>query len=257
MSCIFEKSKLYHGPLSHITARTKLTCTVIFNIFLLTASVNYPVELAAYAIIFIFILIFSKIPILSFLKKSLILIPLAIFIFLTYKNGSDNQSYNLTSITFLNDNQFIYIPLFIFIKGSISLLSILLIAITTDFDQILKALKSYKIPDILIFLIMISYYYIDFFIDTLREKILAWKARKYSAGIKQKIKALSEGLSSLFVNTYKRENNIFMAGKARRFIGKIDFMFEDFKCAGDCHKSIYFIFVLIAIKCGLLVFYLF
>lgn len=248
MSCIFEKSKKFHGPLNHVSARHKLLGVILFNIFVLTSNFAFPIELFAYTIIFAILLVISKLPFTMFLKRLLFLLPLFLFITFAYIINLERPNNELREIFFNLKVREIYYPFYIFWKAALSIFSFLLLAETTDFDHILKTLKNWHVPDIFILMLMITYYYIDFFIDSVRQKVLAYNARKYDASLAQKFKALTNSITMVFLNTYQREQKIFLAGKARGFIGKINFMVEEITCAADCMRTTYFFAALILVK---------
>ena len=96
-----------------------------------------------------------------------------------------------------------------------------LIIYTTPFSEIVKALKSFKVPDPFLMIMALSYKYIFIFAQTLEDVYLARKCRTVEAS-RREIRTWAVGrMVFLFDKVRMRCEDVFSAMQARGFCGEV------------------------------------
>ncbi|HAM49437.1 MAG TPA: hypothetical protein DCP92_01580 [Nitrospiraceae bacterium] len=96
-----------------------------------------------------------------------------------------------------------------------------LVVYTTPFAEIIRALKSLKVPDPLLMIITLSYKYIFIFAKTLEDIHLATKSKVVEVSDAQARKWVAGRIAFLFRKTRIRCEEVFNAMLARGFTGEI------------------------------------
>lgn len=242
MSCIFQKSKFDQNPLAKLPARTILLVFLLFSTSIMTTLYPGFYELGVYSFILISLIKASAVSPKEFSKRSLIILPLIIFLFFAYISKDGNYNSNLRNINILKTT------IFITWKSALLLLSVLLLSETLEFDRFIKTLKTWRVPDTILLIIMLAYGYIDVMIDSLRTKSLAWNSRKYNASRFTKLITAARAAGLSILSAVDREHQIFLAGKARSFRGRLRFLTVPEACFSKCKQAIIFLNFLILVK---------
>ncbi len=113
----------------------------------------------------------------------------------------------------------------LFLRISASVLALILIAITTDFFDLLRGLQSLKIPGIMISMLMFTYRYIFVMFDELRRMGIARRARAYRNGgsmlDRGAMGVISSTAGMLLVRAYERGLRISDSLRARGYDGEV------------------------------------
>jgi cobalt/nickel transport system permease protein len=112
-----------------------------------------------------------------------------------------------------------------FVRISVCLFCIMLLTSTTQFFEFLKALQTFRIPNVIVVLLMFTYRYLFVFIDELHRMKLARKARAFHIGKnlfdKYSIKIISYAIGMTLTRAYRRGVRIQNALRAKGFDGRI------------------------------------
>jgi cobalt/nickel transport system permease protein len=135
----------------------------------------------------------------------------------------------------------------LFLKIGSSILLTLLIAGTTSFAEIIKALRMFKIPDIILLSITLSYKFIFILSRTTAETYLALRSRwiKQDNDI-QSSKIIAGRIAFVFRKSFIKYEEVYRAMIARGFSGKVDL------CYSGKFKKNDLVFVLVFISLGLI-----
>jgi len=116
---------------------------------------------------------------------------------------------------FMNFNELAYSTVFTFrVLTAITLLQILIL--TTPFNQILTALKSFKIPEQFVFILGLSYRYIHLMFSELLRILIARESRRVKKTNSLEIwRSGGKALGSFFIRTFERGERVQLAMNAR------------------------------------------
>lgn len=197
-----------NSPIHRWDARIKtIFFFVAVIIFVSTPTKNF-LTFAAYGVFLAIILILSKIPILFFMKRVLIVIPfvLAVGFFHLFSNKP-----LIERIEFL---------LGLFAKSLLSVSALILLVSTTKFSKLLDVLESFAVPEVFIKTLAFAYRYIFVLQDELMRMVQAAKAKNFAPKSLFRVKVFGWIIGSLFVRSYERAERVYLAMLARGFDGK-------------------------------------
>lgn len=183
----------------------------------------------AYAM-FIFLLVFlSKIPITLVLRRSFSAIPfiLIMSVFIIFiKPGEPVLEFSLGTVKLSITNEGLAMFLNIAAKAYLCSLSMLLLILSTNFLNLLKALEKLKAPSILIMIISFMYRYLFVLEDELMRMKRAKDSRSVAGSRWFHARALANMLGVLFVRAYERAEDVYLAMCARGFDGQIRTIYD-------------------------------
>ncbi|MDG6243022.1 MAG: cobalt ECF transporter T component CbiQ [Methanolobus sp.] len=202
---------------------------ITFTILIFSFAFITELVVALLAVIFSIILIFiSRIP-LHFVYISLKFPALFIFMIIVVMaftvQGSPLIGLGYVSITI----EGLYIGALIFLRAIASLILAFLMLATSRFDEIIKAMYSLKIPNILIQMITFSYRYIF----VLLGEFFTMKRSMYTRGFKMKLNQYSLNIignmiGMLLVKSYERGEKVYRSMLSRGYTGNPR-LFTDFR----------------------------
>ncbi len=170
----------------------------------------------------LFLILLSRVPWLFILKRSLIIAPflLLLFLLIPFFQGGGSGSYNLLS-------QKLEIPLgwavFLSVssKAWLSVVFLIILSSTTRFPDLLKALEKLRVPKVLLLTLSFMYRYVFVFIDEAMRMKRARDARRFQKNTLWHINSIGHIIGSLFLRAYERGEMVYKAMLARGFEGKI------------------------------------
>lgn len=192
------------SPLHRLNPKTKIILFLGFLLTIIFTPVDKSLIFIFYIIIASYLFFLSRVPFRFFAARIIELIPfilLVAFSVLFAKNGK---------ILFL-----IYV-----VKALLAISLVLLLSCTTRFNELVKTLRAFKVPHILVNLLSFFYRYSFILEDELLRKKRAYEAR--SVGRIKKIKKLNvlgNIIGALFIHTYERAEKIYLAMCARGYNG--------------------------------------
>jgi len=203
--------------------RTKLVTTLFF---ILAVVLTPPDRWQAFALYFFLVttlLLFSKVPALYVLKRSLVIMPfvvmLAIFIPF-FKEGEVAGSYNIwlwqISVTYSGLQVFWNI----LAKAWLSILSLILLTSTTKFSSLLKSLEQLRMPRVMVMLLSFMYRYLFVLVDEVMRMRQARDSRNFGGGRLWQIRTIGNMIGTLFIRSYERGERVYAAMMARGFDGQ-------------------------------------
>ncbi|MEM2943890.1 MAG: cobalt ECF transporter T component CbiQ [Methanomassiliicoccales archaeon] len=194
------------SPLAKFDPRIKLLSVIFFIASIALLHSIYPL---LFSLLSLFIIVaISRIPPLHIAKSYLMAFPFVIFATLTmwYSSGLIEASA-------------------MFLRISNSVLALILLISTTPFFEFLKALQWYRLPKVMISLILFTYRFIFVFIDELGRMSLARKARGFGGGKSilniEALRTIAYTAGMIFVRSHRRANNIYLALVSRGYTGEV------------------------------------
>ena len=204
--------------------RTKLVASLAFIIaVVLTPASNWRV-FAFYFCFVAVLLIFSKLPPLYVLKRSLVIFPfvLLIAIFIPFfKEGDVAVSYNIwqwqISVTYSG----LFILANVVVKSWLCILVLILLSSTTKLAELLKGLKQLRVPQVMVLILSFMYRYIFVLVDEVMRMQQARDSRNFGGSRLHQVKTVGSMAGTLFIRSYERGERIYAAMLSRGFDGQV------------------------------------
>jgi len=213
-----DKYSNIDSPIHRLDARVKLIYSCIFILFVVFTPIEKFFSLALYGMLTFVLILFSRVPLMFVLRRSAVVIPfvIVISIFIPFLEKVDSAGY---SLGILNSRWLIFWN--IAAKSFLCVLTMILLVSTTKLSNLLKALERIKAPLIFIMILSFMYRYIFVVADELMRMQQAKKARSVGGSRWFHNKVLANMVGVLFLRTYERAENVYLAMNARGFNGTI------------------------------------
>lgn len=187
------------SPIHRITAPVKLVGALFIVLLVVTAPLSPPVVQIAIACILGAIAVLSRIPLAFLVKRLLFLEPFAVGAALL----SLFQTNGLAVFTAL------------VIKSTLCLLTMILLANSTPFSDLLALLKRWRFPALLVTTLALMYRYLFLLIDEAERMNRARASRTFIAGRRRSWHLLGTVVGQLGIRSTERAERIYSAMRAR------------------------------------------
>ena len=223
---IFEKFALKNGFLQELNVVAKLILTLIL-ITLTLISQNIYVILIFY-LISITLACISKVSLKEHLIRTWIFIPIftaiiaipAIFNVIT--PGTPLYTINLGFIKLVVTYEGVAYATKFTLRVATIISFIILLLLTTKWDDLLVALEKIRVPEILITIVNMTYRYIILLIEVTYNMLMSRRSRIIGReSLRESWKWGSEALGALFLKSYYLGNLIYLSMISRGFSGRI------------------------------------
>jgi len=205
------------GFLQRVDARLKIFGLVL--LVLATVSTFDFRKLAVLAGILVLLVVTSRIPLRVYLARIWFIPTFSFFVTLPHGFWGEHAVIQMGFVS-LTDGVY-YILTFSFrVFLAVSFLSLILL--TTNFSDIIGALRFYRIPESFISILAITYRYIHFFFLELYRILVAWESRRLrDFNAKDVWKHGGRMLGAFFIRAYEKGERVYMASVARGYDGCI------------------------------------
>lgn len=203
--------------------RTKLITTLAF----ITAVVVTPPDrweaFAGYFVLIGSMLLLSKLPPLYVFKRALLILPfiLLIGVFNIFKSGESVASFHVWHWQLSITSEGLLVFWDVFIKASLSILSLILLSSTTKFAHLLKGLEQLRMPRIMVMILSFMYRYIFVIIDEVMRMKRARDSRNFGGKRIWQIKTIGNMVGTLFLRSYERGERVYQSMVSRGYEGQI------------------------------------
>jgi cobalt/nickel transport system permease protein len=210
-----------HGLLQAINPLAKLVVIV----FMIVASlfISSPLYLALICIVPIVLALSSRIPLQYFASRTFFIPVFAAIIslpILFLASGYAIAQMHLGSLVLTITSEGIQRMVVFSLRVWFCVASLVLLVLSTGFDNLLKLLSSLRVPPVIVQLFSLTYRYFFVSVHEAQSVLIAKEARTYihRRSINyQALKDLGSILSTLFIRTYERSERVYMAMKSRGF----------------------------------------
>lgn len=103
------------------------------------------------------------------------------------------------------------------------------LSLNTPVVDLLIALRKLKIPKLVVELMSLMYRYIFVLFDAMNRIFIAQKSRSGYSNLSSSYRSLGTLVSKLFINAYKRSDDLYTALVARGYDGELNVLEESFK----------------------------
>ena len=209
--------------LHRLDPRTKFIVTILF---ILAVVLTPPDSWLAFGLFFAIIavlLLFSRLPALHVLKRSLVIMPFVVLIAIFipfFKQGEVAGSYNVwlwqVNVTYSG----LQVLVNIIIKSLLSILSLILLTSTTRVPDLLKGLERLRMPSSMVMVLSFMYRYIFVLVDEVLRMKQARDSRNYGGRRLWQLRTIGSMIGTLFIRSYERGERVYAAMVARGFDGQ-------------------------------------
>jgi cobalt/nickel transport system permease protein len=222
----------------------------LFILFVsLTASGSF-VSFAGYGLFITGLILMSGLSPRNVLKRSLVMVPfvVAIAIFIPFfKEGQVWLAFRLGVFRISVTREGLLLFVNILIKSYLCILAMILLVSSTRFPALLKALERLGCPSIMVMILSFMYRYLFVIEDEFMKMQQARLCRSAGARRWLQVRSGASMLGVLFINSYERAEDVYLAMCARGFQGRIKTL-DEFRL----HRSdLYFLLVAIAALIGI------
>jgi len=186
-----------------LDTRIKTIGTFLFIFLVVLTPLDCKGLFLLYSGVVVGLIYFSRLPIKFVFKRSLVIIPFVL----------------LVSIVNLFHQPEIFLN--ILVKSYLSILVMIILTASTEFTRLMKALEALKVPRLFIMILSFMYRYIFLIHDEILKMLRAKKSRAPKISHWRNIKTLANMIGVLFIRSYERSENVYLAMCARGFDGKI------------------------------------
>jgi len=188
--------------LSRLPVKFKIIFCFTLVVLIALTPIRMKYAFAFYGVFVVFLIFVSKIPLLFFLKRLLIILPFVVLVAL--------------SIPFIQRDGWIIFTGCL-IRAILIILSLVLLTQTTRFSHLLNALGNMRVPGLIISLLSFMYRYLFVVEDEILRKKRALDSRSAGTGGWRIMKSTANMAGSLFIHTYERAERIYLAMCARGY----------------------------------------
>lgn len=219
-----DKHSNIDSCIHRLDPRIKIIALFAYILFIIFTRPTSFTAFALYGALIAVLILLSKIPLSFIFKRSLVIIPfvlmIAIFIpFIKHGKIAGGYSFGTLKLTVTYDGLMIFWN--ILVKAYLCILSMILLITSTKFSDFLKALEKLRLPSIFVIILSFMYRYIFVVQDELMKMRQAKEARTVGGLRWFHTKVLANMIGVLFMRTYERGENVYLAMRSRGFNGKI------------------------------------
>lgn len=182
-----------------------------------------------------FTIIKGKIPVKTYFK--LILLPISFLIMgivtiaINVLDNSDNVlfSFSIFSLNLGVTSNSLLSAVNIFFKALASVSCLYFLTLTTPIFEILIVLRRCKVPKLFVELMSLIYRFIFILLDTANMIFISQSCRLGYSSIKIGYKSMGKLITSLFISSYKRSQDMYTSMESRCYDGEINLIEYEYK----------------------------
>ena len=219
-----DKYSGLNSLIHRLDPRIKAISLFAFILFVIFTRPTQFSAFALYGVLIAVLFLLSKIPPGFILKRSLVIVPfvLMVAVFIPFfKTGEIAGGYSFGTLKLTVTYDGLMILWNILVKAYLCILSMILLITSTKLSDLLKALEKLRFPSVFIMIISFMYRYIFVVQDELMKMRQAKEARTTGGSRWFHVKVIANMIGVLFMRTYERGEDVYLAMCSRGFDGKI------------------------------------
>jgi cobalt/nickel transport system permease protein len=209
------------SPLHRLDPRAKIVGFIGFTVVVVSTPARAMWAFAVYAVVLVFLIGLSRLRLTYVLKRASVVVPfvLVVAIFLPFFHRAGSGSYAVGGLHVTNDGLLVLWNAGT--KAILGVVSVILLAGTTTFTQMVAGFEGLKAPRILVLIVSFMYRYSFLFLEELRRMRRAMASRNYRARWLWNAPTLGHMLSALFLRSYSRGERVYVAMLSRGYDGTV------------------------------------
>ena len=211
-----------HSIIHLLDPRTKLIATFLFIAAVALTPPDGWLSYALYLATLTIWILFSRVPILHILRRSLVIIPFVVLITIFipfFHQGGVSGSNSIGSWQVSVSYSGLEILRNILIRAWLSILSLILLTSTTMMPDLLRGMEQLHMPRIMVMLLSFMYRYIFVLVDEMMRMKQARDSRNFGGRRLWQIRTIGNMIGTLFIRAYERGERIYTSMVARGFDG--------------------------------------
>lgn len=210
----------YHGhsPLHRAPGHLKIAGLLVFMLTVVSTPRDWYAAFAAYAVLLLVLVGVSRVPPRYLAARMVVEVPFAVFALLipfvatgprTEVLGVSVSAPGLEAASAL------------LVKATLGVLAALLLAATTEADEVLAGLERLRLPHQLVQIMGFMLRYLDVVTAELGRMLVAMRSRGVDPRSPRHWPALGRALGSLFIRSYERGERVHLAMLSRGYTGRL------------------------------------
>ncbi len=210
-----------HSPIHRLDPRAKIVGCVGFTIVVVSTPAQAAWAFVLYAAVLTFLFGLARLPLGYVLRRSLVVVPfvLMVAVFVPFFHSAGSGGYSLGGLRVSQSGLLVLWN--VAAKGVLGVLSMILLASTTSFPELVSGLEGLKVPRLFTMILAFMYRYSFLLVEELQRMRRAMVARGYRARWLWQARILGNLASSLFLRSYARAERVYVAMVSRGFEGSM------------------------------------
>jgi len=207
-----------HSPIHNLASHLKILAVITFILVAVSTEIKNWVAFAAYFLLILGAAVVAKINLLTVFKRALIEVPFVFFAILMPFFGT-GETIQLGPVKLYEAG--LLAGASIVAKGTLGVLSAVLLSTTTTARELLRGLERLKLPKVMVQIATFMFRYVNVISDEMERMKVARESRGFEAtGIKH-WKVLATAAGALFIRSYERGERVHLSMLSRGYEGQL------------------------------------
>lgn len=207
-----------HSPLHRAPAHLKITALLGFMLVVVAIPRQWYAAYAAAATLLLIMVAVSRVPPRYLLARMVVEVPFAVFALLIPFVATGPRT-EVLGVTVSEPGLAAAVALLL--KATLGVLAALLLAATTEGDQVLAGLQRLRLPQQLVQILGFMLRYLDVVTAELGRMLVAMRSRGRDPRSPRQWPALAKALGALFIRSYERGERVHLAMLSRGYTGRL------------------------------------
>jgi cobalt/nickel transport system permease protein len=218
---ISDSNGSYDSVIHRIDPVAKIPAALAAIVLIVSEPLNVPISrFALYMLIILFAAALSRIPLMRYLKRMLVVSPFIAMAAVFYPLSLYLSSREL----FLLDSDIIYnTAAVIMMKAVCALFVLLLLTLTSRFTRVMPALRRLGVPPLAITLAALTYRYIFILSDELQRTNRARESRTPGRLVSNRLGVYGNQVAVIFLRSWERSETVYKSMLSRGFTGEFPY----------------------------------
>ena len=207
-----------HSVVHSLPSHLKIIAVLFFVLVVVSTPITYWPAFVIFLALVVSAAIAGKIAIPTLAKRALIEIPFIFFAVLMPFFGT-GERYELGPLNLYRDG--LLAGLSIVAKGTLGVLSAVILSTTTTAREILRGLERLRLPTIMVQIASFMLRYVNVISDEMERMKIARQSRGFDATGVKHWKVIATSAAALFIRSYERGERVHLAMLSRGFDGEL------------------------------------
>ena len=207
-----------HSPVHRLPAHLKLVALLSFMLLVVATPHTWYAAFGAYAVILVSVIRIAGVPPLYIVRRMVVEIPFVVFAvlmpFISTGPRIDVLGVSVSEPGLIAAGGFLA-------KATLGVVASLTVASTTEPVDLLRGLRTLRMPDQIVQIMSFMIRYLDVVTDELRRMVTAMRSRGCDPRSPRHWPALARTLGALFIRSYERGERVHLAMLARGYDGRL------------------------------------
>jgi cobalt/nickel transport system permease protein len=214
-----DEESTIESPIRDLNPKTKFITVISVVILVVSTPATAYGAFLSYAVLLSLLILVSRIPIIVFLRRALVVVPfiLVAAVSIPFMNDGPGTSYSLGIGALAVSRSGLLIVFNVAAKSILSVVFLTLLISTTPFSDLLLGLRELSVPGFIADTLSFMYHYVFILVDEAERVSWARDARLFGNRWIWQAPTIGYMVGSIFVRSFERGERIFLAMKARGY----------------------------------------